>query len=425
MGSNRMKKVLMIAYQFPPMGGAGVQRTAKFAKYLPNFNWEPVIFTRQEVKSHLQDSSLMKDVSKDLTIIRTKSYDIREWPGIFGLGGKWLSRKFLYPDGERIWQGFNQKIAAEIIQKEKIDVIYTTSYPYSDHLLGLYLKKQFPNIPWVVDFRDEWTNNPYILDMNYSDFRMKKEKKMEKAVIENCDFFITNTPIMLRNFKDDYSILQKNNSFVIPNGYDEEDFIGLQRKVPYNEKMIITYTGAMYGRRKPDSFFQALQELIQENSISKDKIEVRFIGEYAKNLNEKIVQYGLKKVVKVLPYMKHRESIQKLLESDILLLIIGAGPGAETFYTGKVFEYLNTNRPILALVPEKGVAAQLLRETQTGWIADIQDTSKIKQNIKQLYQKWNNREEMITPDRNVIQQYERKMLTKKLAQVLDLTQRDL
>ena len=420
-----MKKVLMIAYQFPPMGGAGVQRTAKFAKYLPLFDWEPIVFTRQEVKNHIQDPSLLEDVSKDLKIIRTKPYDMREWPGIFGLGGKWISRKLIYPDGERVWQFFNREVAKEVVAREKIDVIYTTSYPYSDHLLGLYLKKEFPHIPWVVDFRDEWTNNPYILDMNYSKIRMKKEKEMEKAVVENCDFFITNTPIMLQNFQKDYSVLTNKNSVVISNGYDEDDFNGLEREVPHNEKMIITYTGAMYGRRKPDSFFQALHELIKEEKVEEEKIEVRLIGEYVKkSMDEKIEKYGLGKVVKILPYMKHRDSIEKLLESDVLLLIIGAGRGAETFYTGKVFEYINTGRPILALAPEAGVAAALLKETQTGYVADSQDVPGIKQNIHILYEKWDEKKEMVHPNWEEIQQYERKMLTKRLAQVLDAALKD-
>ena len=415
-----MKKVLMIAYQFPPMGGAGVQRTAKFAKYLPEFDWEPIIFTREAVKGHVQDPSLLEDIPQGLKIIRTKPYDIREWPSILGLGGKWLSRKLIYPDGERIWQVLNRKAAIEAVLTEKVDLIYTTSYPYSDHLMGLELKKEFPHIPWVVDFRDEWTNNPYILDMNYPAFRTRIEKKMERAVVENCDYFITNTPIMLKNFQNDYPTLTKKNSIVISNGYDEEDFAELNRAKPTNDKFVITYTGAIYGQRRPDSFFQALQELIKEGKILKHKIEVRLIGEYAqKALDEKITNYQLEDVVKVFPYMPHLESIQKLLESDTLLLIIGSGPGAATFYTGKIFEYMNTGRPILALAPPEGVAAQVLKESQTGYIADDQDILGIKENIQVLYKKWDRQEEAVTPQWNIIEQYERKMLTKRLAEILD------
>lgn len=223
-----MKKALMIAYQFPPMGGSGVQRTIKFVKYMMDFNWEPVVFTRKISKMTLKDETLSKDIPSNVKIIRTNAYDLTEFPSLFGLFGKAIARKILIPDGERLWQNFSKEEAVKVIKEEKIDLIYTTSYPYSDHLLGLYLKKKFPNIPWVVDFRDEWTNNPYLLDNPYNPLRMNIERKMEKRVMEVADYLITNTPIMMKNFVDAYPFT-KEKFYVIPNGYDKDDFQGLER----------------------------------------------------------------------------------------------------------------------------------------------------------------------------------------------------
>ncbi|GMQ60197.1 glycosyltransferase family 4 protein [Vallitalea sediminicola] len=411
------KKVLMVANQFPPMGGSGVQRSVKFAKYLPEFQWEPVVFTR-ECNKGLIDESLLQDIPKDLNVIRTKSYDLNELGKPFNLVGKFISRKLLIPDGDIIWYKKNKDILLEYIKQNKIEVLYTTSYPYSDHLLGLYVKKHIPDICWVVDFRDEWCNNPYILDMGYSKKRMNKERKMEKEVVDNCDYFITNTPLMLKNFLKDYKIEGK--SYVIPNGYDEDDFNNLNKDYVKKDKLIVTYSGSMYGRRKPDYFLQAVNELIDEQKIDKNDILIRFIGNIPnKKIKEINEIYSFNETVKYLPYMEHKKSIEMLIESDILLFIIGEGKGAENFYSGKVFEYMNTNRPILALVPPKGVAADVIRETNTGYISETTNVSKIKELMLKLYMDWKNNTIAIQPNWDKIKTFERKELTKQLVQILN------
>ncbi|WP_273322332.1 glycosyltransferase [Vallitalea guaymasensis] len=411
------RKVLMVANQFPPMGGSGVQRSVKFAKYLPEFEWEPIVFTRESNKG-LIDESLLQDIPKDLKVIRTKSYDLNELGKPFNLVGKFISRKILIPDGDKIWYEKNKDILLEYIQGNDIDVLYTTSYPYSDHLLGLYVKKHMPDLKWVVDFRDEWCNNPYILDMGYSKRRMEKERRMEREVVDNCDYFITNTPLMLKNFLKDYNIEDK--SYVIPNGYDEEDFCDLSKDYVKKDKLIITYSGSMYGRRKPDYFLQAVNELINEQKIDKDDILIRFIGNIPnKKINEINEAYSLDGVVKYLPYMEHKKSIEKLIESDILLFIIGEGKGAENFYSGKVFEYMNTNRPIIALVPPKGVAADVIRETNTGYISETTNVNNIKDLMLKLYTDWKNNTIQLQPNWDKIKTFERKELTKQLVTIFD------
>ncbi|QUH30141.1 glycosyltransferase [Vallitalea guaymasensis] len=411
------RKVLMVANQFPPMGGSGVQRSVKFAKYLPEFEWEPIVFTRESNKG-LIDESLLQDIPKDLKVIRTKSYDLNELGKPFNLVGKFISRKILIPDGDKIWYEKNKDILLEYIQGNDIDVLYTTSYPYSDHLLGLYVKKHMPDLKWVVDFRDEWCNNPYILDMGYSKRRMEKERRMEREVVDNCDYFITNTPLMLKNFLKDYNIEDK--SYVIPNGYDEEDFCDLSKDYVKKDKLIITYSGSMYGRRKPDYFLQAVNELINEQKIDKDDILIRFIGNIPnKKINEINETYSLDGVVKYLPYMEHKKSIEKLIESDILLFIIGEGKGAENFYSGKVFEYMNTNRPIIALVPPKGVAADVIRETKTGYISETTNVNNIKDLMLKLYTDWKNNTIQLQPNWDKIKTFERKELTKQLVTIFD------
>jgi len=456
-----MKKVLMIAYSFPPAGGPGVQRTSKFVKYLRSYGWEPVILTRDDVNIPLKDESLLKDIPEGICIIRTKAWDLSAYPGIFGLAGKFINRKILIPDSERLWEIFSRKTAEDIIKFHNIDLIYTTSLPYSSHLMAIHLKKKFPNIPWVADFRDEWTNNPYILDNPYNPIRMNIERKMEHKVLQTADYLITNTPIMLRNFINNNPGMGLDKKFyVISNGYDPDDFKHLFNHMTNNGKPVtanddshvandsaekpdniandfdynnrnnnsfrnphkftITYTGAFYGRRKPDIFFQAVGDLVKEGKIDKNKIYIKLMGSFKKEQIQKLTSlHNLNEVVEIFPYVPHEECLKHMISSDCLLLIEGAGPGAEAFYTGKVFEYMVAGRPILAIIPAKGAAAMLIRETSTGLISDCTDLKGTKDNIESMYNAWLKGENIYFPNKEEIKKYERKALTGKLVDVFE------
>lgn len=412
-----MKKVLMIAHQFPPVGGSGVQRTTKFVKYLGNYGWKPFVLTRDIQRLSFRDDSLIKDIPADTKIIRTSPWCLPELPGILSLFGKVIAMKMLIPDGERLWQHFSRKAAVKTITEEKVDVIYTTSFPYSSHLLGVYLKKKFPSTPWIADFRDEWTNNPNVQDFHHNKFRSNTEKKLEAKVLAAADCVITNTPVMAENFINGSDSLRQK-FFVIPNGYDEEDFAGLSKAAPNNEKFTITYTGLFYGRRKPDTFLDAVRILLSDKSIDKSKFQVNLIGNFKPEyINGVISKYGVGEVVKVLPYMKHKESVQQLIKSDALFLV--AGKGEDAFYLGKIFEYMNTGRPIIAVVPEHGAAAMLINDTNTGYVSDSDDSRKTAENVLKLYQDWLDKSSSLSPDWNKISKFERKVLTEELTKVFE------
>ena len=413
---SQLTSVLMIANQFPPMGGSGVQRTLKFVKHLRAFGYEPIVFTRETDKAKLRDESLLADVPDGVEIIRTPAWDLTEWPSVLSLPGKVIARKILIPDGDRLWARFAQKRALEEIEKRGIKLIYTTSAPYSDHLLGLYIKKKLPHIKWVADFRDEWTNNPYTLDNPHSASRTKKEKAMEAAVLHNADWLVTNTPVMRKNFLEIHGLNGSNFDW-IPNGYDEADFAALDKQPPQNAKFTVTYTGLLYGRRKPDTFFDAVGQLIREGLIPKDDIALRLIGNYhVERLEKSIAQYGLTGCVQLLPYMPHKDCLQELLRADALLLLEGSGRGADAFFTGKVFEYMNTGRPVMAVLPE-GAAAGLVRESRIGETADFDSVPEIKALFLRYYNQYKSNTLCFAPDADVICRFERKALTGELAEV--------
>lgn len=414
-----MKKVLMIACSFPPLGGPGVQRSVKFVKYLKEFGYEPIVFTRECKNEEIIDKTLLRDIPEGTKVVRTKDYIYTNMNGIFKIPGKILSR-IMIPDYAAIWWKRVKKQAEEIIKQENIEIIYSTSAPYSDHLLALYLKKKNPQLKWVADFRDEWTKNPYLEEDKLYKFKIAKERKLETEVLNSANAVIANTPIMKEHFLEGRKDLEKK-FFVIPNGFDKDDFEGYARTSEINNvKMTLTYTGALYGRRKPDTFFDAINQLIEEGKISKNKISVRLVGNYnLEEINGKINKYNLQNVVTIVGLLPHDECIQEQLSCDALVLIEGSGKGAEAFYTGKLFEYMNTNKPILALLPENGVAAELVRESNVGIVASVDDVKEIKSNIVKFYQQWQKDGIIYQPNRKIVEKYDRKKLTEQLSEVFE------
>jgi len=416
-----VKKVLMVAHQFPPVGGSGVQRSAKFAKYLPLYGWEPVVLTRDQGKMVLRDESLLKELPENIEIIRTPAYDLTVLPGIFNKVGKFIAWKILIPDGEVLWMKNAVKTCLERIEAGDINVLYTTSYPYSDHLFGLEVKKRYPDLFWLADFRDEWTNNPYLIDKPHRPSRMKKEREMEKEVLEQADVLVTNTPIMKENFvKLNPGLDLETKMHVIPNGFDTEDFDGLGQEKIKNPQFTITYTGALYGRRKPDLFLEAVGNLVRVGKIKKEKIRIRFIGSFKHEvLNNLINKNGLEGSVDTIGYMEHGECLKNMMSSDAMLLLEGGGPGSEAFYTGKIFEYIQTDNPILAVIPKNGAAAMLVRDTRTGIVCDWSDIKAIENGFLYMYECWEKGERVINPDYEEIARYDRKVLTGKLAELFN------
>lgn len=374
-----LTKILFIANQFPPIGGSGVQRSLKFVKYLYKFGHEIEVVSK-DARFDLKDDSMLDEIPKTVKVHRLPAYDIQHGNILKKIYAKFLAS----PDAEALWFKKNKKRVLEIYDRFKPDVVYTTSYPYSAHLFGLFLKKE-RDAKWIVDYRDEWTNNPFHLDSFYNRIKLFFEKKKELEVNRNCDYLITNTSFMLKNFMDDSPNLKGKSSY-IPNGYDEDDFIGIYPK-DKDHRFTVSHIGALYGRRNLDDFAQAMKELVLEGKIMKEDFIIRIVGnvkesviqDYKKNyqLEENIVNYG---------YLSHRESIRKLLEGDVSLLLIGKGKGSENFYTGKLFEYLRAKKPILAIVPENGAAARAIEECNAGIVCEPADVEAIKRAVLKLYE---------------------------------------
>ncbi|MFX1521553.1 MAG: glycosyltransferase family 4 protein [Promethearchaeota archaeon] len=412
-----MKKVLLVAYHFPPLSGGGVFRTLKFTKYLPEFGYQPHVLTVKNPLHKIKDAMLLREIPPEAKVYRTFSFEHRilRAPRQLGMNLKW----FYIPDENIGWLPCAAHQGKKIIKKEKIDIVYATAPIFTSFLIGFLLKKKTGK-PLVVDYRDPWTQN--VFAKYPSKFHRKIEDKMETLVLTAADYIIVTAEPMKHKLVEKYPFT-KGKIDTITNGFDPEDFKNLTVKKD-EEKFVIAYTGSLYGQRTGEKFFMALKELIEENPELETKIQVLFAGLPSKQAVFLIEKFGLKNVVNLLGYKSHKESLTLMAKADVLLLIMSldevhdAKIGTLTI-PGKVFEYLGAKRPILAIVPP-GPAADIIRLTKTGVIVPPQDTGVIVQAIFKLFQAWKSGTlKVLESD---ISEYDRRVLTQKLVKVFQQVQ---
>lgn len=434
------KKVLVIAYYYPPLSGSGVQRTLKFVKYLREFGWEPVVITVGKSNYPLKDRTLLKEIPNDLELHRIEepkeigSKVVSELMNLYNsilnnnLMEQYLEAikhtnhitDLLLPDSNILWANNVFKEIDKLIDFDSIDLIYTTSGPYSDHIIGYFLKKKYDK-PWVVDFRDEWTNNPYA-EYNKEGLLYQLHYDMESNIINYADKVITVTPPSYDNYKEIFKV-EDNRLVLITNGYDEKDFSkNEEKRLNPNKKFTITHNGLFYSIRTPETFLIALNNLIKKELVNKNEIRVNFSWTEDIERWEAIIKnLNLDGIVEFKGYMTHEESIDMCWESDLLLLVVGAGERNKAVYTGKVFEYLRLCKPILSLSPKESIVEKMVIETKRGVNVEFEDIALIEEQILFFYNGWkeNNIYGLDLAINDKITRYERRNLTLKLAREFD------
>jgi glycosyltransferase involved in cell wall biosynthesis len=394
-----MKKVLIITYYWPPSGGAGVQRWLKFAKYLPEFGWQPIILTVDpEYASYPQrDESLLLEVDPNCPVYTTKSFELynlyklisgkKEVPyggfanetkeGLFQKASKFLRGNFLLPDPRKGWNKYALKKAAELIREFNIDKVVTTSPPHSTQLIGLELKQKF-NIRWIADLRDPWTDIYYYNQFKHTALARKIDQKYEREVVENADLLITVSEDVKRIFAEKSDLPVAAKTIVIPNGFDEDDF--RIKNLPTELKKVITYTGTISEAYDVDGFLKALSCLDEK---LKSQLLFRFVGKVPLSVEQKFRAAGLE--LELVGYVDHPKSIEYLLRSDLLLLVIPKVKNNRGILTGKFFEYLASQKPILAIGSTDGDLAKIIQETESGKLFDYSDNDGMKAYLNSVF----------------------------------------
>ncbi len=409
-----MRRVLMISYLFPPMGGGGVQRMLKFVKYLPDFGWTPHILTCQPPRGGLRDEGLLKEIPMSTPITRSPALLPPRW--LPWRVRDFITRWLLTVDEQVGWLPFANRAARRIIQENPVQVIYSTSAPYSAHLIARQLHQR-TLLPWVADFRDPWIGN---FNLRFpTPVHRKWVERLERQVIQDADRILVVSPPMGRSFCERIAGIFPEKITWLPNGFDAQDFSNAPTIKRDKDCFYLVYTGSFYTRGLTASpILHAIQMALQSGRIPRRRMRVQLIGNIGKSTQKCISELGLSDLIETPGYVSHEQSIAHLLAAEALLLVIGSSLDSSMVYTGKVFEYLGANKPILCLADD-GVAAKLIRDTHTGIVVPPDDVSQISQNLVAMYQQWQTGQLSIETDRKLILTFERRNLTGQLAGIFD------
>jgi glycosyltransferase involved in cell wall biosynthesis len=381
----------------PPIGGAGVQRWLKFTKYLPASGWLPVILTvKPEYAAYpFRDMSLYGEIPLDVEVYRTRAINYFSFynkdqskiphagfasgtpKNIQGRISRFIRGNLFIPDPRRGWNRFAFRKACELIRNEKISHVITTSPPHSTQLIGLRLKRRFPKIKWTADMRDPWTDIYYYDMFRPAPFARMIDREMEKNVLTRTDKIITvgQTLASLLGSKAE-GISQKIN--VLPNGFDEEDFEGVIASTP--DRFTITYVGTLSPSYPVKGFIEAIKDL----KIDNRPVSLKFVGTVPELIQDMFRENEEGERPEFIQYCEHPEAIKHMMRSSMLLLIIPEHQSNKSILTGKIFEYMGTEKPILLLGPIDGDAAGLLLKCGYQGICDYNDVEGIRNFIKKV-----------------------------------------
>ena len=295
-----------------------------------------------------------------------------------------------------------------------MDAIISTGPPHSMHLIALELKKEL-GIPWIADFRDPWTEIDFYDELHLTQWADNKQHKLEHEVLTKADKIVTIGWECAKGLGK----LGNRNVRVISNGFDW-DFDPNEERAPLTKEFTLTHLGVVGPTRNTPVFWQALQELKNEVDGFGKALKIRFVGHVDQSVIESLNSCSLTENTEFISHVPHDEVKHYQDSSQVLLLLINNAPNAKGILTGKLYEYLASLRPILAIGPEDGDAARTLDETHAGTTVDFEDKNRMKEVVKDLYQKYLNNNLPNNPD-NTIEQYSRKALTRNYARLLEQT----
>ncbi len=280
------------------------------------------------------------------------------------------------------------------------------------HLIAMELNRR-TGIPWLADFRDPWTDIDFYQDLRLHSWADRKHKRLEKAVLRNA----SRVTVISKGMAAAFGRIYNRRYDVITNGYDESDLPLQGDTFSLDEKFSIAHIGTLVGSRNPLTLWEALRQLITEVPGFADDLEIKLVGKTDYSIQDSLTSSGLRKYVKQSDYMPHDQVTREQRRSRVLLLIINQTPNAAMILTGKFFEYMAAERPILCLGPLEGDAASILRETGTGLIAGFGDTDTMKKHIKLLYQQF--KEGNTWHAEGNIHRFTRRNLTRMMTYVMD------
>jgi glycosyltransferase involved in cell wall biosynthesis len=430
MSSKTSKKLLIITYYWPPAGGPGVQRWLKFVKYLPDFDVQPIVYVPENPTYPIVDSQLQSEVSDKAIILKNRIFEPYQLAsflsknktkkissGIIPNQKKqsfldklllWVRGNLFIPDARVFWVKPSVAYLEKYIRENEIDTIVTSGPPHSLHLIGLELKQKL-NLKWLADFRDPWTTIGYHKSLRLSNYAAKKHKNLERQVLNSADTIIVTS----KTTKTEFQVLTTRPIEVITNGFDVEKV----EKQTLDTQFSLAHIGSFLSERNPKILWESLKELLQEIPDFKSYLEIKLIGAVSQEVLETMSEFGLNAYINNLGYVSHAEAVAHQRKSQVLLLIEINSEETKSILPGKLFEYMISERPIVAIGPKDSDFAEIITNTNTGVFFEYSEKAQLKQIILEYYNQF--LEGKLKSNGIGLQHYSRKNLTKQLVELLN------
>ena len=432
------KKVLIITYYWPPSGGSGVQRWLKFVKYLPQFGWDPIVYTVENGEFPVIDESLLKDIPPDVKIIKQpiwepfglyKKLTGKKKSEQFGHGfageknerglkktvknfAIWVRGNFFIPDARKFWIRPSVKFLSKYLKEKKIEYIITTGPPHSLHLIGLRLKKT-NQIKWLADFRDPWTGVYYFPELKLSKHSFEKHRFLENEVLSSADKIITVGKTLKENLlRLSQDKLNPSKIEVITNGFDFE----IKPQYRHPQAFSLVYTGLFSKDQNHDVLWDAISQCCKMSDDFSKAFSVHLYGKTDPSVVASIENFNLSEKLSLHGHVNLDEVGEIQRSAAMLLLCINHYPGEKEMLTGKLFDYIGSSRPILNIGPTDGDAAEIIHYTKTGITFSLYDKNGIVDYLMNCFELFKKHQLMSHPEN--VTEFHRRTLTLKLSKVL-------
>jgi glycosyltransferase involved in cell wall biosynthesis len=423
-------KVLIIAYYWPPSGGSGVQRWLKFVKYLPQFGVTPYVFTPENPSFDMRDESLLKDVPPEAEVIHFPIWEpyalgkkvsgqaLSNTPtasntsrGFLKSAMTWIRGNIFFPDPRIFWVRPSVKFLDDFLRDSHIDIVITTGPPHSVHFIGQRLRKRNPNLKWIADFRDPWSEWGMLQSFKLTSWAKRIHQRMERKVLTSADRVVTITPFYLNQLQR----LSWRSIDLITNGFDNDDFKDL--RIEQTKKFVIRHIGVINPTCDPKPFMNAVKALAQTDSTFAKQVVIIFTGQVNADFESFIrADKTLNSITTFQPSVPHHEVVKLLGQSSLLLLVLTGYKDGEGFLPGKLFEYFATGLPIMSVGPVPSDAGKILNEVGYDPMVTGSDTNEVHAILKKHFNAWqSNCMEVKKTDTTT---FSRKQLTFKLVELL-------
>ncbi|AOW09716.1 glycosyltransferase family 4 protein [Flavobacterium gilvum] len=424
------KKILIITYYWPPAGGPGVQRWLKFVKYLPDFDIQPIVYIPENPTYPIVDANLVEEVSDKAIILKNKIFEPYQLASVFSKNKTkkissgiipnkkkqtflekvllWIRGNLFIPDARVYWVKPSVAYLEKYIKENNIDTIITSGPPHSLHLIGLVLKQKL-KVTWFADFRDPWTTIGYHKSLRLSTRAERKHKSLEYRVLNTADQVIVTS----KTTKTEFEEITNRPITVITNGYDMEP----ATKIALDSKFSLAHIGSFLSERNPAILWESLSELLNEIPDFKSHLELKLIGAVSQEVLDAISKFSLDSYLNNLGYVSHSEAVAHQRNSQVLLLIEINSEETKSIIPGKLFEYMVSNRPIIAIGPKNSDFSEIITETNTGVFFEYSEKEKLKNTILSYYNQF--LEGKLQSYAVGLQKYSRRNLTKDLAHLIN------